>query len=143
MRHKLDPVLNIFPKWRALVRTATAEDGSDFEVLEVPAPEGSDAAAGLLVSTANGEITVSFDVHDSRFDGWSGDAGALEYIRRLVTERVAVVSWWSGGRWCGSGRVDVGQRPQVPSGVAGMGVDRIRVRSWRGALNADVERPVP
>ena len=59
MRHKLDPVLNIFPKWRALLRTATAEDGSAFEVLEVPAPEGSDAAAGLLGSTANGQITVS------------------------------------------------------------------------------------
>jgi hypothetical protein len=27
----------------------------------------------------------------------------------------------------------------VPSSVAGTGVDRIRVRSWRGVLNADVE----
>ena len=140
MQHKLDPVFNIFPKWRALLRTAAADNGSPFEVLEVPAPEGSDAAAGLLVSTANGAITVSFDVHDSRFDGWAGDAGALEYIRRLVTERVAVVSWWCGGRWCGSGQLEAGQRPEVPSGLAGMGVDRIRVRSWRGALNANVER---
>ncbi len=140
MRHKLDPVLDIFPKWRALVRTATADDGSAFEVLEVPAPDGSDAAAGLLVSTANGKVTVSFDVHDSRFDEWAGDAGALEYIRRLVTERVAVVSWWSGGRWCGSSSLDADQRPGMPSWAAGQGVDRIRVRSWRGALNADLER---
>jgi len=140
MRHTLDPVLGLFPKWRPLLRTATADDGSSFEVLEVPAPESSDAAAGLLVSTANGGITVSFDVHDSHFDGWTGDAGALEFIRRLVTERLAVVSWWSGGRWCGSGQVEAGQRPEVPSRLTGMGIDRIRVRSWRGALNADVER---
>ncbi len=143
MQHKLDPVFSIFPKWRALLRTATADDGSIFEVLEVPAPEGSDAAAGLLVSTANGEITVSFDVHDSRFDGWTGEVGALDYIGLLVTERVAVVSWWSGGRWCGSGQVEAGRRPEVPSGLIGVGVDRIRVRSWRGALNADVERSAP
>ena len=140
MRHTLEPVLDLFPKWRALLRTATADDGSAFDVLEVPAPEGSDAAAGLHLSTAHGAITVGFDVHEARFDEWAGDEGALDYVRRLVTERVAVVSWWSGGRWCGSGQLEAGKRPEVPSSMRSMGVDRIRVRSWRGALNADVDR---
>ena len=140
MRHKLDPVLNIFPKWRALLRTGTADDGTPFEVLEGPAPPGSDAAAGLFVSTADGEITVGFDVYHSHFDDWSGDDGALDLIQRIVMERVAIVSWWSGGRWCGSDALDAGEQPGMPSWAATQGVDRIRVRSWRGALNADVER---
>jgi len=140
MQHKLDPVLNIFPKWRALLRTGTADDGTPFEVLEVPAPLGSDAAAGLLVSTANGEITVGFDVYHSHFEDWAGEAGALDLIQKIVMERVAVVSWWSGGRWCGSSSLDADAQPGMPSWAASQGVDRIRVRSWRGALNADVER---
>lgn len=138
MRHTLEPVFGIFPKWRALLRTATAGDGSAFQVLEVPAPVGSDAAAGLLVSTDDDRISVSFDVYQSHFDDWAGPAGALDFIRQLVTEHVAVVSWWSGGRWCGCGRLTAGQRPEVPSWAANMAVDGIRVRSWRGALNADV-----
>ena len=143
MRHTLDPVFDLLPKWRALLRTATAGDGSTFQVLEVPAPEGSDAVAGLLVSTADDEITVGFDVYHSHFDAWTGDTGALEFIRRIVTERVAVVSWWSGGKWCGSGQLEAGQRPEVPSSAAGLAVDRMRVRSWRGALNADIECSSP
>lgn len=139
MRHTLEPVFDIFPKWRPLLRVATTDDGSTFHLIEVPAPEGSDAASGLLVRTAGDEITVGFDLHDSRFQGWAGETGALDLVRRLVTERVAVVSWWSRGGWCGSGWQDAGRRPEVPAWVAGMAVDAIRVRSWRGALNADVE----
>lgn len=139
MRYELNPVLDLFPKWRAHLRIGTADDGSTFEVLEVPAPVGSDAVSGLFVSTADGEITVGFDVHHSQFDGWAGDAGALAFIREVVTEHVAVVSWWSGERWCGSAPLEAGRRPEVPSWAAAVAVDRIRVRSWRGALNADVE----
>lgn len=143
MRHTLEPVFDIFPKWRALVRTGTADDGTPFQVLEVPAPVGSDAAAGLLVSTDSGEITVGFDVYHARFGDWSGDAGALHLIRRIVMERVAVVSWWSGGRWCGSETLETGRQPGMPSWAADQGVDRIRVRSWRGALNADLDFLAP
>lgn len=143
MRHTLDPVFDLFPKWRAYLRVDNAADGSTFEVLEVPPPVGSDAAAGLLVSAIHDEITIGFDVFQADFDHWIGDGGALDFIRRIVTERVAVVSWWSGERWCGAALLEAGQRPEVPPWAASLAVDRIRVRSWRGALNADVECSAP
>lgn len=141
----LAPVLDAFPEWRSLVRKERTDDGSSVEVLEVQAPAGANVTHGLVIDTSNDEITVGFDVYHSHFDEWVGDGthfgtmAALEFVRQIVSERVAVMSWWNGEQWCGSTQVEAGQALELPSWAGAPTIDRIRVRSWRGTLNADVE----
>src|SRR4051794_12119864 len=117
----LAPVLDAFPEWRSLVREETADCGSSFEVLEIQAPAAANVTYGLVINTSNDEITVGFDVYHSHFDEWIGDGthfgtmAALEFIRQLVSERVAVMSWWKGEQCCGSTQLEVGQIPELPS----------------------------
>jgi hypothetical protein len=144
MARSLAPVLDAFPEWRGLVRAQTADDGSSFEILEVQALAAADVTHGLVVDTSNDEITVGFDVYHSHFDDWVGDGtsfgtmAAVEFIKQVVSERVAVISWWKGEQWCGSTQLEAGKKPELPSWAGAPAIDRVRVRSWRGTLNADV-----
>jgi hypothetical protein len=140
----LAPVLEAFPEWTSLVREEKGDDGSIYEVLEVSAPPSANVEHGLIVDTSNDEITVGFDVYHGHFDELVGDGvhfgtmAALEFVRQIVSERVAVMSWWEGERWCGSSQLEPGRKPGLPSWAGALAIDRIRVRSWRGTLNADI-----
>ena len=131
-----------FPKWRGLARVERADDGAEFLIIEVAAPPEADAAFGLVIDTANEEITVGFDHYHAHFDSFVGDGehfgtkAALEFIKQILSERVAVVSWWSDETWRGSAQTEAGKAPSVPTWTAG-GTNRVRVRSWRGTLNHD------
>lgn len=141
----LAPIFDAFPEWRSLAREERDDAGSLVEILEVQPPAGANVAHGLVVDTSNDEITVGFDAYHSHFDEWVGDGthfgtmAALEFIKQLVSERVAVVSWWNGEQWCGSTQIEAAQPPELPSWAGAPNITRIRVRSWRGTLNADVE----
>jgi hypothetical protein len=63
----------------------------------------------------------------------------MEFIKQIVSERVAVMSWWNGEQWCGSTQLEAGQKPELPSWAGAPAIDRVRVRSWNGTLNADVD----
>lgn len=145
MAQSLQAVLDAFPEWRSLARTETGDDGSSFEILEVEAPAHAEVTHGLVVDTSNDEITVGFDAYHSHFDDWVGDGehfgslAALEFIKQIIAERVAVVSWWCGEQWCGSAQLEAGQKPELPSWAGAPNIDRIRVRSWLGGLNADIK----
>jgi hypothetical protein len=134
-----------FPEWRATAREEKAEDGSTFLVIEIaPTPEAQ-VEHGLVIDTANQEVTVGFDCYHSHFDESAGDGvnfgieAALEFVRQIICERIAVVSWWDGEDWRGSAQLAPGAQPETPPWVRGF--DRIRVRSWKGSLNADI-RPI-
>jgi hypothetical protein len=143
--HTLEPLLHAHPEWRAAVRSDAADDGSAYDVLELQAPPGAHVEHGLFVSTENEEITVGFDVYHSHFDSWVDEAnpgyglGALEFINNLLAEKVAVLSWWTGETWAGSSQLAAGESPKLPSWAGAPKVDRVRVRSWNGSLNADIE----
>lgn len=131
----------LFPQWRSLARTEKDEDGSEFLIVEVTPPSEANVEYGLTIDTAGGEVTVGFDYYHSHFDEWVGDGehfgtkAALEFIRQIVSEEVAVASWWNGEEWKGSTQVAAGEKPNM-TWMADF--DRIRVRSWKGSLNADV-----
>jgi hypothetical protein len=131
----------LFPEWRALARTEKGEDGTEFLLVDVTPPLEANVEYGLTIDTAGGEVTVGFDYYHSHFDAWVGDGehfgtkAALEFIRQIVSEEVAVASWWKGEEWRGSTQVPAGEKPKM-TWMADF--DRIRVRSWRGSLNADV-----
>ena len=113
-------------------------------MVEVTSPVTADVKHGLVVDTSNEEITVGFDCYHSHFDEWVGDGesfgtlAALEFIKQVVSERVAVVSWWRDDEWCGSAQLEAGASPAVPSWASSNSFNRIRIRSWKGSLNADI-----
>jgi hypothetical protein len=132
-----------FPEWRSLARSERADDGSTYVVIEVRAPPGANVEYGLIIDTSNQEVTVSFDFHHEHFDEWVGDGdrfgteAAVELIRRIVSERIAVVSWWHGDSWAGSSQIEAGANPEMPSWAAPEAYNRVRIRSWNGSFNVD------
>ncbi|MDH5828911.1 hypothetical protein QFW80_00030 [Luteimonas sp. M1R5S18] len=132
-----------FPEWTEFVSWEAADDGTRYLVIQVPAPPMADVEHGLHIDTSNNEVTVGFDFYHSHFDDFIGDGehfgtkAALEFIRQIVSERVAIVSWWSGETWKGSTQVEAGAAASIPSWSAASDIDRVRVRSWQGALNYD------
>jgi len=132
-----------FPEWRQYAKVEKEADGKAFIRLEVPAPAGANARSGLVVSTANEEVTVEFDYYHSHFDEMVGDGThvgtetALDLIRRFLAEEVAAVSWWHGDDWRGSTIVNAGETPEPFEFRRPF--NRVRIRSWKGTLNADVD----
>lgn len=131
-----------FPEWQPLARQEQADDGSFFLVVEVAPPAEANVEHGLVIDTANREVTVGFDCYHSHFDQWVSDGdhfgtqAALEFVKHIVNEQVAVVSWWQGEEWRGSSQLDAGASPEPPSWQTSF--NRVRIRSWKGSLNADI-----
>jgi hypothetical protein len=134
-----------FPEWRALSRGEKNEDGTEYLVIEVTPPAHAMVEHGLVIDTSNEEVTVGFDSYHSHFDDWVGDGeqfgtrAAIEFIKQILSERTAVVSWWQGEEWRGSAQLEAGAQSPVPSWAAEGQYDRVRIRSWLGTLNADTD----
>ena len=132
-----------YPSWRQYAKSEREADGKPFVRLEVPAPAAANARSGLVVSTANEEVTVEFDYYHSHFDDMVGNGinvgteAALDLIEQLLTEKVAAVSWWHDEDWRGSTLIDAGEKPQPNDFTRPF--NRVRIRSWKGTLNADVD----
>jgi hypothetical protein len=136
-------LFSVFPQWRQLARSEQAEDGTSYLVVEVSPPPEANVEHGLRIDASNGEVTVGFDCYHSHFDSLVGDGehfgtkAALEFIKQLLSDRVAVISWWSDEKWRGSGQLEAGSPPAIPSWTTATDINRIRVRSWNGLLNSD------
>jgi len=132
-----------FPHWRAHARSHAADDGSRFLVVTVPAPSAANVEHGLTIDTEAREITVGFDVYHAHFDAWSPDASesatrsALEFVRGIVDETLSVASYWFDAQWRGSMPLPAGAEPLGGRWAGDRGVNRVRVRSWNGAFNAE------
>jgi len=129
-----------FPEWQAYSREEKADDGRTYLLVSVPAPADGNTAHGLMTSTDNEVVTVSFDFYHSHFDQWSvREAGyeheaALPFVRALLSEEVGAASWWNGKQWVGSCQARAGEPVEMP---IAKDYTHVRVRSWRGKLNAD------
>jgi len=134
-----------FPEWRALARSEKTADGMEYLVIEVAPPPQAMVEHGLVIDTSNEEVTVGFDSYHSHFDDWVGDGeqfgtkAAIEFIKQILSERTAVVSWWQGEEWRGSAQLEAGAHSPVPNWASAGQYDRVRIRSWRGTLNADTD----
>src|SRR5262245_7239208 len=112
-------ILAAFPSWQPLARAESREDGTSYFVLQVAAPLEAAVDHGLLIHTDHEEVTVGFDFYHSHFDSAVGDgehfgtAAAIEFVRQILAERVAVVSWWLNDEWRGSSQVEAGAEPDA------------------------------
>ena len=94
---------------------------------------------GLLVTTDNEEVTVGFDFYHSHFDSVVGEgehfgtATALEFVRQIVSQRVAVASWWLDDEWKASGQLAAGTQPKasfaIQHGISASGFGHGRAAS--------------
>lgn len=136
-----DEIFTAFPEWQAFAREEQADGGSSFLIIKVTPPLEADVEHGLVVDTQNQEVTVGFDYYHSHFDQWVGDGddfgpeAALEFVKQILNEEVAIVSWWQDEQWRGSSPLEAGASPQPPSWKTSF--NRVRIRSWKGTLNAD------
>jgi hypothetical protein len=129
-----------YPEWKPFARVEESSDGTMYLYVEVPSPALAQVEHGLTINTDNEEVTVSFDFYHSHFDSWKvrepdfEHQAALLFVQAVLSEEVAVASWWQGQEWRGSCQVFAGESPTP--GVT-QDFNRIRVRSWRGKRNED------
>ncbi len=132
-----------FPLWKAHSRVEHEGDGTAYMIIEVDPPDQANVEHGLVIDTSNEEITVGFDAYHSHFDSWSEDGkqfgtlSALEFIKQLVSERVAILSWWRDEEWCGSTQLEVKDGTVTLGWETETRGNRVRIRSWKGTLNHD------
>jgi hypothetical protein len=129
-----------FPEWLACCREEPGPEGESSLVIDVPAPPESGAAHGLCITTEDEEITVGFDSYHTHYDVLCpcddpAEPAALDFIEGLLSERIAVVSWWQGGRWLSSEQLHAGDPLRLPQWADVSGQVEAHVRSWRGTLN--------
>jgi hypothetical protein len=135
-------LFDAFPAWRSSAREERDTDGSSYLVIEIAPPPEARVERALIVHTDNDEVTVGFDFYHSHCDSCFGDddhfgtTAAVPFIRQLLTERIAVVSWWFDDAWRGSAQIEAGSVPTPHAGIKPF--NRVRVRSWKGTLNADI-----
>ncbi|MFO7655113.1 MAG: hypothetical protein R6X25_15040 [Candidatus Krumholzibacteriia bacterium] len=131
-----------FPEW---CRFARFDPYEEFEkealLVEVPRPaEGG--MHGLFVTTSEWEVSVGFgESFHARF-GASGDGhenfldDAMNFIRDLVAERVAVAVARQGDEWLGAWKLNPANHDldtaEREDGVV------ISIRSWRGTHDRDI-----
>jgi hypothetical protein len=133
-------IFEVFPKWKMCSHEERTEDGKTFLFINISAPELADTEHGLTVSTYGDEVTVSFDAFHSHFLSWQVSGAdfeheaALPFVRSVLAEEVAVVSWWNGSKCFGASLVRKGESLDM-SDVSGYNC--IHVRSWNGSFNED------
>jgi hypothetical protein len=134
------PLIAVYPEWKQLVQTELDSGGHPYVVVEFEPPPTADVEGTFLVTTVGDEVSVHFDAFHSHFDDWSGEVeSALTFIQELVSEQIAIVSWWDGDEWRGSSYIQAGAKLELPTWSGAQTITRIRVRSWKGSLNADVD----
>jgi len=129
-----------FPQWQSLAKTERAEDGTTYLKLDVQTPHESSTACGLSIITPYSEMIVEFDYYEGHYGGQVGDGGAeaaAGFVIDLVSEKIPVISWWKDSELVAWSTIMNG-RPLLPSNLVGLH-DHVRVRSWKGTLNADYD----
>ncbi|MBR8332109.1 hypothetical protein KDW69_10670 [Burkholderia ambifaria] len=147
-RQMAEDLLSVFPDWRSHL-SIVANAGENYFNVRVPALAASKGGPLEVSSLYNGEVTVFYATTHRHFFSVLGNAdeaaGAVEFIRKILDEQLAVVSYICTG--------DQTIRDGFFSSVA-VPADKIpranyeyyyttsmRVRSWRGTFDADFAAP--
>lgn len=147
-RQMAGDLLSAFPSWRSHF-SIVADAGENYFNVRVPSLAGSAGGPLEVSSLYNDEVTVFCAATHRHFFSVLGNAeeagGAVEFIRKILDEQLAVVSYICTG--------DSTIRDGIFSSVA-VPADKIpranyeyyyttsmRVRSWKGTFDADFAAP--
>ena len=136
-----------YPRWHEFATVDTTEGVDEGALLvEISPPETAvrrELRGPLRISTDEQQITVGFDVYHTHFNRYAAEleaeafADALAFLEDLLAERIAVASWWDCDEWRGSTTVATGAELSTPEWARA--AKAVRVRSWRGTYDQDVE----
>ncbi len=132
-----EDLFRLYPQWRELARSEHDDEfNRSYLVVEVAKPAGSDLDHSLVVTTFNEEVTVQLDYYHEHFD-WPTEEGLSEqdpmlFIAALLSEDLAVASYWAEGRWKGSAVLAREEQVKAKEGCT------VRIRSWRGNRDEDI-----
>jgi hypothetical protein len=147
-RQMAEDLLSVFPSWTSHLHIV-ASAGENYFNIRVPSLAAAKGGVLEVSSLYNDEVTVFYATTHRHFFTVLGNAseagGAIEFLRKILDEQLAVVSYICTG--------DSTIRDGVFSSVA-VPVDKIprenyeyyyatsmRVRSWKGTYDADFSAP--
>jgi hypothetical protein len=135
-----EEVLAAFPEWQAFSLEETYKGSTPYLIVTVLPPPEAQTDLPLRISTWDEEISVDFDYYHAHFDRWIPEKNddrhksALLFVRSVLEEKVAAASWWQEELCKLCAQLEPGATLQPPFNIS---YSRVRVRSWRGSLNAD------
>jgi hypothetical protein len=101
-----------------------------FSVVEYP----------LSIDTYGEEVTVAFDAYHAHFNEFKEESeygDALSFIKNIISEQFAVVSFWHNEQWCGSSLLEICNLPSNNENYPYANL--IKIRSWSGKLDKTIE----
>jgi hypothetical protein len=134
-------ILDRFPEWERFASVRLQPDGTHAADFNIPCPS-PEAENGLLVTTAEDEMTVAFHREHRHFTNYEDRLDprhiqtALDFIEAILHERIAALSYYRKGRDAGGGWMEVPSDKPLPRGLSG--VDRITRRSWNGTFDDEL-----
>jgi hypothetical protein len=135
-----EEVLASYPEWACYSSEERWKDSDPYFVVQVPAPESAATTLPLRISTWDEEITIDFDYYHTHFERWNPEPGdsrnesASLYMRDLLSEKIAVASWWQEGHCRVCAQHEPGGTLAPPFKVS---FTKVRVRSWQGSHNVE------
>ncbi|MCG8053813.1 MAG: hypothetical protein JAZ15_21705 [Candidatus Thiodiazotropha endolucinida] len=130
-------ILEAFPEWRS---NAVSDEncGEKYFKLTID-PPSNNTGAPLEIDTYQEEITVAFDAYHSHFSSFEGDEweNAYTFIKNIISDKYAVVSYWRNEQWCGSWFQKKKSFPNCNEEYPY--ANKIKIRSWSRELDADIE----
>jgi hypothetical protein len=147
-RQMAEDLFSVFPDWERFLSFVT-EDGLSFFRVEVPPSPGAKSGPLGITSQYNEEITVYFDSchrhYASILPSAEEPAGAVSFIRQLLNEELAVVSYLcSGDSLIKNGVFSGSALPvaEIPNAnYEYYYANALRVRSWKGSYDSDFPAP--
>ena len=135
-----EEVLAAFPEWGPNAAEETYKGSPPYLVVTIGPPPEAKTELPLRISTWDEEVTVDFDYYHTHFDRWNPvdcddrHKSALLYVRAVLEEKIAAASWWQEDECKVCSQLEPGESLEPRFKVS---YSRVRVRSWRGTLNAD------
>jgi len=134
-------ILEEFPNWREQAGTNEHNGEKYFDLRVVP--PSSNIESPLRIYTYQDELTISFDAYHAHFfefkenDDEIKDDDAFSFIKRIISDSYAVVSYWRDDQWCGSTLLPEEEFPinnaEYPY------ANKIKIRSWSGRLDENIK----
>ena len=136
-------ILLSYPEWESRAIFESYKGSEPYLIICISAPPEAKTDRPFRISTWDDEVTVDFDYYHCHFEKWlpeeddERNQAALLYVKDLFAERFAVASWWKGNKMRMSALHKPGEILNKPLPL--IRFNRIRVRSWKGTLNEDME----
>ncbi|MEN0038018.1 MAG: hypothetical protein AAGC78_13170 [Cellvibrio sp.] len=127
-----------FPELKEFATALEENDEGTFSVKVIP--PFNVVEHPLSIDTFGEEVTVAFDAYHAHFNEFKEECeygGALTFIKNIVSEQYAVVSFWRNDQWCGSSLIESCNFPSNNENYPYANL--IKIRSWSGKLNKTIE----